>query len=176
MGHGTPGATEKESKSPVLDIGRTSTGLGIVAGRMGKASENDGRRDPWSPTATHDLTDVTVFSIGDRDTRKSEVDLGKTARAPATSTPRQVRRSFRSKKRLRPLPSSGLPDDANRRPQIGDVVHIYWSDDDRYYRGKLFTRLAFATNMFLVLYDDGEWERVDLDNEKWYSEGRRTHP
>lgn len=56
---------------------------------------------------------------------------------------------------------------AERNPQRGDFVRIYWPDDNAYYRGMLFTRVIFQSRVFLVFYDDGENEIVDLDMEKW---------
>ncbi len=51
-------------------------------------------------------------------------------------------------------------------PTIGDAVEVYWPDDAKYYRGHI-SNFNLITRTFCVVYEDGDVEYLDLDNEQW---------
>lgn len=53
-----------------------------------------------------------------------------------------------------------------RTPKLGDVVEVYWPIDEKWYRGELQKRTR-ANGRFVVGYEDGECETLDLRKEKW---------
>lgn len=53
---------------------------------------------------------------------------------------------------------------------VGCTLSIYWPNDDEYYTAKVTAKKTSAnsnSNVFTLLYDDGEVETLDLTNEKF---------
>lgn len=57
--------------------------------------------------------------------------------------------------------------DSAKVPTVGDRIEILWEGDDVYFRGTLVRAEKNTWFNFLILYDDGEGEVVDLNCEYW---------
>lgn len=55
---------------------------------------------------------------------------------------------------------------ATLAPTVGCAIEVYWPDDDQWYRGTL-QRFYRPSGRFVVDYDDGECETLDLTKERW---------
>lgn len=53
-----------------------------------------------------------------------------------------------------------------KRPHIGELVSIWWADDQVYYPGRV-TRFDTDRGEHFISYDDGETEYLDMANERW---------
>ncbi len=51
-------------------------------------------------------------------------------------------------------------------PAIGGAVEVYWPQDKCYYRGRVHHFNKF-THKFCVLYDDGDVEYLNFEDEQW---------
>jgi hypothetical protein len=53
---------------------------------------------------------------------------------------------------------------------VGCTLSVYWPNDDEYYTAKVTAKkssVSSNSNVFTLLYDDGEVETLDLTNEKF---------
>lgn len=57
--------------------------------------------------------------------------------------------------------------DSAKPPAVGDRVEVLWEDDDVYFRGVLVRAVENAWFKFLILYEDGDSEVVELNYEYW---------
>ncbi len=57
-------------------------------------------------------------------------------------------------------------------PAIGDAVEVYWPQDKCYYRGRVHHFNTF-THKFCVLYDDGDVEYLNFEDEQWRFSSRK---
>ena len=57
-------------------------------------------------------------------------------------------------------------------PTIGDAVEVYWPQDKCYYGGRVHHFNKF-THKFCVLYDDGDVEYLNFEDEQWRFSSRK---
>eukprot|EP00798_Chlamydomonas_sp_ICE-L_P010150 gene10150-8053_t len=51
--------------------------------------------------------------------------------------------------------------------QVGQAIAVWWPEDNKSYPGKVVKYEPSKKKAYTVKYDDGEEERVDLEQEKW---------
>lgn len=56
---------------------------------------------------------------------------------------------------------------AYQQPNLGDLIAVYWPDDDAFYVGCV-TEFSASTSRHRVEYKDGEVEDLDLRKERWH--------
>lgn len=54
--------------------------------------------------------------------------------------------------------------------RVGDRIEVYWTDDKKYYKGRV-AEIQRTSGKHKVVYDDGDIEMLVLKDEKWRMEG-----
>lgn len=63
---------------------------------------------------------------------------------------------------------------AASKAKVSDSVEIWWSADKTFYGGVLHHKIDKPGDWFYIIYDDGEEEEINLDNEIWKFPGSHT--
>lgn len=71
-------------------------------------------------------------------------------------------------------PKKARPGPMPKPPSLGDAVEVLWQGERRYYRGVLTRQNNALPYTYLIFYDDGDREIIDLDEETWHY-ARPTH-